>query len=468
MAGSLPMASAVVLLPFYVGYLTTELYGALAIYLALSMLAQILITYSFDTSLYIHYHDFKSNKVKLAEFVSSCFNFMLLLGAGVLGVAALTGNLAFEALFSNPKISFFPYGILSVFTGAFQALFKVNSSLLQSSEQPARFFWSNLINFSLIAILTIVGLILFPNSLTGPVGARAVAALISGLGALLRIYTVYGIRLNYSLLWSTFGFNTYSFIYQLQLWAVNYFDRILMVFFLPLDRVGVYDFAFKCMLVVEFGLNGLFNSFYPKVISQVAGQEKKGTTIEINRYYHGLTAAGVLLVAGCIFLFPVALGFFDIKTGYLDALVFLPFIGMLYLLKPLRLYAALPYSVLKYTKPLPVYYLVVTAVKVGLMIMAIPRFSIYGVIIASAGALIVEILLLFNGSRDRFLFNHVNVYKLIAVPVIFGVVMLLTGWIPSDINQHVLHLGYIGVGFLLLLWVYRNEFRLIDPLRILR
>ena len=468
MAGSLPVASAFVLLPFYIGYLTTELYGALAIYLALSMLAQILVTYSFDTSLYIHYHDFKSDKTKLAEFISSSFNFMLLLGACVLGLAALTGDLAFEALFSNRGISFFPYGILSVLTGAFQALFKVNSSLLQSSEQPVRFFWSNLINFSLIAILTIIGLMLFPNSLTGPVGARAVAALISGTGALMRIYKVYGIRFNYPLLWSTFGFNTHSFIYQLQLWAVNYLDRILMVFFLPLDRVGVYDFAFKCMLVVEFGLNGLFNSFYPKIISKVAEQETKGTSIEINRYYHGLTAASVLLVAGCIFLFPVVLGFFEIKTGYLDALPFLPFIGILYLLKPLRLYASMPYSVLKYTRPLPVYYMVVTAVKVGLMITAIPHYGVYGVIMASMGAQVAEILLLFNGSRNRFLFNNMNGYKLIVVPVIFGIVILLSELILVAINQHILHMFYIAVSTLLLIWVYRNEFRLIDPLRWMR
>ena len=462
------MASAVVLLPFYVGYLSTGLYGALAIYLALSMLAQIVVTYSFDTSLYIHYHDFKSDKARLAEFVSSSFNFMLLLGACVLGITALTGDLAFDALFSGQDISFFPYGVLSVFTGVFQALFKVNSSLLQSSEQPMRFFWSNLVNFSLIAVLTIAGLIIFPDSLTGPVGARAVAALISGGGAWLRISGMYGIRFNYPLLWSTFGFNTYSFIYQLQLWAVNYFDRILMVFFLPLNQVGVYDFAFKCMLVVEFGLNGLFNSFFPKVISQVAEQKTKGTTIEINRYYHGLAAAGMLMVAGCIFAFPVVLGSFEIKTGYLDALVYLPFIGILYLLKPLRLYASMPYSVLKYTRPLPVYYLVVTAVKVGLMIILIPHVGVYGVIVASAFALITEILLLFSGSRNRFAFNHMNGYKLVVVPVIFGLIILLSELVPVALNQQVLHLLYIAAGTLLLLWVYRNEFRLIDPLKLMR
>lgn len=462
------MASAVVLLPFYVAYLSTELFGALAIYLALSMLMQIVVTFSFDTSLYIHYHDFKADKEKLAGFISSCFSFMLLLGVGVAGIAALAGEFVFVNLFTSQGLTFFPYGMLSVITGAFQALFKVNTSLLQSREQPTRFFWSNLTNFSLIAILTIAGLKYFPDSLMGPVGARAVAAIFSGVGALIRIYSEFGVRFNYPLLRSTFGFNIYSFIYQFQLWAVNYFDRILIVFFLPLARVGVYDFAFKCMLVVEFAVNGLFNSFYPKVIAKVAEQEKKGTTIEINRYYHGLTAVGVLLVAGCIFLFPVILGFFEIKSGYQEALMFIPFIGIIYLLKPLRLYVAMPYSVLKYTKPLPVYYLVVTAVKITLMILTIPVFELYGVIIASAGALLVEILLLYFGSHSRFAFNNMNMYKLIGVPVVFGLVILLIESLMLTISQHIIHTVYVAVGLLLLLWIYRNEFRLIDPLRLIR
>jgi O-antigen/teichoic acid export membrane protein len=467
-AGTLPLASAVVLLPFYVAYLSTELFGALAIYLALSMLVQILVTFSFDTSLYVHYHDFKTDDKKLSAFISSCFSFMLLLGAGVAGVAALTGEVVFENLFSSQGLVFFPYGFLSVITGAFQALFKVNTSLLQSREQPTWFFWSNLLNFSLIAVLTIAGLKFFPNSLAGPVGARAVAALISGIGALIRIYSEFGVRFNYPLLRSTFAFNAYSFIYQLQLWAVNYLDRMLMLFFLPLDKVGVYDFAFKCMLVVEFTLNGLFNSFFPKVIGKMAERHPKGTTIEINRYYHGLTAAAVLLVAGCIFMFPIILGFVRVKSGYTDALALMPFIGIIYLLKPLRLYAAMPYSVLKYTRPLPVYYLVVVAVKVLLIFLAVPVWDLYGVVLASAAALVVEILLLFFGSRNRFAFANLNSYKLIILPVIFGAVILLAELLHLPVRLHLLHLVYIVLGLLLLFWVYRKEFRLIDPMRLIR
>src|SRR5690606_12013974 len=82
-AGSLPMASALILLPFYVEHLSTSDFGALSIYFAFSYFVQLLTTYSFDTSLYVHYHEFKKEPLRLASFTSSSFLFMLLIGSGV-------------------------------------------------------------------------------------------------------------------------------------------------------------------------------------------------------------------------------------------------------------------------------------------------------------------------------------------------------------------------------------------------
>src|SRR5688572_23972635 len=79
-AGSLPMASAVILLPFYLEFLSTSDFGSLSIFWAFSAFIQILVTYSFDTSLYVYFHDFKSDREKLSMLVSSVFIFMLILG----------------------------------------------------------------------------------------------------------------------------------------------------------------------------------------------------------------------------------------------------------------------------------------------------------------------------------------------------------------------------------------------------
>src|SRR6187431_2846331 len=108
------MASAIVLIPFYIKYLPTEVYGALAICLAFSAFVQIVVTYSFDSSLYIHYHEFKHIPEKLAAYISSAFIFILALGllAGIF--FSITGPLIFNWLLPGGSFSFYPYGLVSV------------------------------------------------------------------------------------------------------------------------------------------------------------------------------------------------------------------------------------------------------------------------------------------------------------------------------------------------------------------
>ena len=76
------MASAIILLPLYIHHLSTELYGALSVYMVFTLLVQIVVTFSFDTSVYIHFQELKGDQKKLSAFMSSAFVFMLMIGSG--------------------------------------------------------------------------------------------------------------------------------------------------------------------------------------------------------------------------------------------------------------------------------------------------------------------------------------------------------------------------------------------------
>ena len=248
----------------------------------------------------------------------------------------------------------------SVGAGIFQAIFKVHSNLLQSREKPETFFWSNVVSFSLIAFFIIVGLELYPNSLAGPILGRLVGSIIPCVWALFRIFREFGFHYDFSWLKSSLSFNTYTFIYQMQQWIINQFDRILMLFFLSLSSVGVYDFAIKCLIPVELLMNSLHSSFYPKVVGAVIAQPVKGSSPEINRYYHGLTASLCYLYAGVYWccrglsrhLFPRR----NIMRRLNTFLIWRLFIAS----GRCGYYFSVPYGILKYSKPLPVIYLVVS------------------------------------------------------------------------------------------------------------
>lgn len=464
LAGTLPMGSAILLLPFYIHHLSGELYGALSIYLAISLLVQILVTYSFDTSIYIHYHEYKKDREKLSIFVSSAFIFVLLLGAAVGILFTVAGDLFLSVFVKDKTISFFPYGVSAVGIGIFQAVFKIFSNLVQTREKPEIYMWSNIVMFSLIAMFTIGGLALFPASLIGPMTGRLLASALVSLWALYRIFKEFGFHFDFAWLRSSFSFNNNTFLYQLFQWVINYFDRILMAFFLPLQYVGIYDFGMKCLIVVEVILNSLHNAYYPKVVSTIMEQPEKGSTVVLNRYYYGTTAVVMLLTSGCVLVFPFLVDWLVWKPDYRESIIYLPLIACPYLLKTMRLFFAVPYGILKKVQRLPKVYFVLAITKVALMASIIPYMHIYGVIIASLLTGAVEVFLLRNGIKDVFHFRF-NSWKLIIGPLILMAVMIAGEWlIPSSFIQ-VSHLGFMVICIGLLFWMYRNEFDVILSFR---
>lgn len=451
------MASAIILLPFY-SKLPVEIFGALSIYFSVSLLVQIFVTYSFDSSLYINYHDYKQDPKKLRAFISSAFIFILLLSLIYGLTLAFLGNWIFSSLFKEEEIVFYPFGLLSVATGIFQALLKVNNSLLQTQQKPVLFLWSNVLSFSLIAGLTIAGLFLFPESLWGPIGGKLIASLLSGAWVLSHIFRQFGFHFNWQLLKTTFSFNNTSVIYQLQQWFINYYDRFFLLLFISIASLGVYDLALKCMLAIEIVLTGLNSSFYPKVLGVVALQKEKHSTIETNRYYHGLTAVAMLLVSASIFVFPIVIEFIFTKPGYKQAIPILPFAAAIYLFRSMRLFVAFPYTALKYSRPLPIYYLIILLVKVGAMFILVKRFGIYGAIASTWISYLAEIVILYWGVKDKFVFK-INTPKMIIAPLILAMLIMVMEPLLGVDYPYGVHGFYVLVALAMLGWVYRLEIK---------
>jgi O-antigen/teichoic acid export membrane protein len=320
---------------------------------------------------------------------------------------------------------------------------------------------NNLISFSLIAGLTIVGLYLFPDNLIGPIGGRLLAAVISGGWVLGMIYYQFGFHFNFKLIKSTFGFAHPSLIYQIMQWFNNSYDRVVLSNFLPLAQVGMYDLAAKCLTAIELTLSGFYNSFFPKVVGIVALQTEKKTSTEINRYFNGLTAVTILLVCFSILLFPPVIRLISLKPGFLSAIEWIPFIAVTYLLRSLRYYLAMPYGTTKYSKPLPFFYVIIAAAKITGMVVLIPRYGIMGLIIATWIGYMVEALILYFGIKNRFEINF-NVYKLIIAPLILGVIIIIVEPLFGKKFEVASHLVYLVIGGFVLTVAYRNELKVFD------
>ena len=456
------MASALILLPFYIHHLSTEVYGALNIYMAFTLLVQIIVTFSFDTSVYIHFHEFKNEPKKLSLFISSAFIFMLLTGLVAAVIAIGIGDMIFKLVLPENNISFYPYGLASVGAGAFQALLKVHSSLTQSREKPQIFFWSNVLSFTMIASFTLIGLELFPNSLMGPIMGRFFAALISGAWVLTRIFREFGFQFDFTWLRSSFSFNAYTLLYQILQWVINYFDRIVMLLVLTLSDIGVYVFATNCLIALDLLMNGLHSSFYPKVVSAVMAQPQKHSTPDINKFYHGLIAIIMLSVCLGILVLPWLIETFVLKPAYQETIPYLPFLATIYFFRTIRLFFTMPYGILKYTKPLPIVYVIVAGLKIVLMIVLMPSLKIYGVIVAGLVSSALEVVLLRSSIKDMFTFRF-NFFKIVGAPMILFLLIIMLEPLIGFGQPYLIHFIYLFSCGGLLWWAYRNEIRLINP-----
>ena len=91
------------------------------------------------------------------------------------------------------------------------------------------------------------------------------------------------------------------------------------------------------------------------------------------------------MLCACIgvLLLPWAIETFVWKPAYHETIPYIPYLATIYFFRTMRLFFTAPYGILKYTKPLPLIYVVIASIKIVLMLLLMPVLHIYGVIIAS-------------------------------------------------------------------------------------
>jgi O-antigen/teichoic acid export membrane protein len=234
-----------------------------------------------------------------------------------------------------------------------------------------------------------------------------------------------------------------------------------MLFYLPLSSIGIYDFAIRSLVGVELVMNGLHTAIIPKVIKLVSVKEPKGTSVEINRYYHGFIAVIMIVVCGAIWLIPVAIEWLSEylkRPAYILSTSIVPYIAVLYIGRSVRLFFGIPYSILKHTKPLPVIYMVVSIVKIGGMVLLIKDLGLMGVILSTAASILVEILMLYYMSNKRFDFKF-NAFKIVIAPVILIVIVFISESALLHDYAGLRHFIYCVLCAMMLLFVYRVELK---------
>jgi O-antigen/teichoic acid export membrane protein len=155
------------------------------------------------------------------------------------------------------------------------------------------------------------------------------------------------------------------------------------------------------------------------------------------------------------------------KSGYAQSLQYLPYIAVIYILKTMRLYFVIPYSVLKKMQRLTVLNFFTSLLKVGLMIWMISKWQLFGVIISSLLVHAVEVVLLWYYLRNDYEMRF-NVFKLMIAPVMLLLIVMFAEPLIGLSYPLLTHMGYCVLCAGLLWFAYRNEIRVLDPFKIVK
>ncbi len=454
--GSLPLASSFILLPFYTNYLSTSDYGLLALYLSISLLVQILVNFALDTTIGIHYFEFRDDQAKLRSFIGTIAGLLLVVGLLFALLSAGIGNIFFSKIFPNNDLKFYPYGFLAVLTGIFNSYFKTYINLLINQERPARYFWMNITIFALTIILTLAGLYFYPHSLIGPLGARFVAGLLIFVATIFFFKTEFDISIKVSFLKGLFVFCLPVFLYFIIAWILSFADRFIIKAYMEASDVGIYDFIVKCTLIIDFVLNGLSSAITPKVYKILKEMKLNESTVEMNRYFNGFTIVTLFMVPLLVLIIPVVIPLIVTRKDYYAGF---PFVGILclgFLARALHLMYLIPIYYFKKTARLPVILFLSATLQIGFTIMGIKEFGLMGAVWANFLSRPIQVLFLFLFSRNIFQFRF-NKSKLIYLPLFYIILNLFCYFIFRNEHLVFVSLCQLIIVYAAVVVVFRKE-----------
>ncbi len=456
--GALPYVSGFLLIPWFTAYLTPAQFGVNALFISMMYFIQILSSYGLDMSAGVLYFDYRDDKAKLKRFLGTVFIGLIISGAVVFLMFALGGVRLFDLTFSGGDVlALIPFGLFTIISAVFNGIFKTYSALLINQQRPVRFFWLNISNFLITIAASLTILYLYPYTLYGPIVGRMIPAIVSASICLIMIGAEYGFHWESTNVKRIVNYTTPLLVYALLSWSVNYIDRFIILRFMDDPTyVGIYDFGVKLVLGIELLLLGLVNAVNPKVYSIWKDQNLCGSTIEINRYYNGLTAFVLILIPVFVLLAPLLIPIVIKKEIYYEAFGFLAILAAGYATRVWFYMFMAPLMFFKRTRAMPRVFAISALFEIVAAIVMIKYFGLMGAVWVNFLLKPLQALLLYLESRKIYTYKF-NPWKIIYLPIIFIAVVLISEIFITNQTRLFFHGGELLVSIGLVWVVYRRE-----------
>ncbi len=461
LSSALSTVASFLLLPFYTNthLLDVSDFGALSLYIGLSLLVQVIAGFSIDAYVGVAYHEFKHEPKELKANIASLNGYLIFIGIVITLFVALGGNFFIQHYIENPNPAALRFVIMSTLTGIFNAHFRVYNNLLIHLEKPWRYFWSNILNFVTTVIFSIVILKMYPLTLEGPLWGRLLSCFSIFLLSFYEITYNYGIAFHKRFISPVLKFSIPLIITAVFQWVLSYSDRYIIKPLLFNKEVAVFDLAVRCTLLVGFLLDGLIGAMAAKIyalLREEDGSEKY--TAEINKYYSSFNIVMLVLIPFNILVLPIILPLFISDERYVIAFLYFGIVCAGFLTKSVQNLFIFPMYFFRKTKMFIPINGIAAFIQVALGYFMVKYFKLYGAAYTLNVVKLIQLLLYFYYCGE-LVSKKINKQKLIVLPI----VALVIACIPEPfihsygVQMHLFHLAELVVIFAITYVVYRNE-----------
>ncbi len=458
--GALPMAAGLIILPFYTNYLNDLQFTQVAFYISVSMLLQILFSYSIESYFGIKYTQLHKEPGAQKKFVGTISILLLLIGVTLLIVSALAGNLIFKETF-NPdyQMSFWPFGFWSVLTAFFNSYFKASTNALIYFKKPLLFLTVNFINFIATIGISVGGLFLFPDTIVGPIYGRLLSGVIIFFLAQYIFISNGEFKYEKTFLKDLTAFCTPFVFYVLCGWTLTYVDRYMLQSYITNTDFNTYDLILKCFFGIEFLQNSLSAVIFPKLYEIWSKQDKPETTKESNRYFNVFTAVNITqLILFCIAI-PFVYKLLIHKESFYESEKYIGVIAAGYALRSILNFYLSTILYTKNTKILLKIFGISALFQMVVTYFAIKQFGLMGAIYGGLATKVVQVILSALLTKGIFKYEF-NYAKIILIPFVYIAINILQFTFFKEYNI-LLYGGQLILFTFVFYFIFKNEIKIV-------
>lgn len=461
---ALPLAASVVLLPFYANYLNATNYVALSFYIGISLLFQIIFSFSFEQYYGVIYTEIKHHIEKVKLLNGSMFLYLTLYGGTIILITLFVGEVVLGFIFDeNIPVRFYPYGLLSVLTAFFNALLRVSMITYTYTQQSKIFFFANLTNFFATIIISLSGLLLFPDTLTGPIYGRFLS------GVIVLSFNLWILKNNiiwkyeHSFIREFIRKSWALFAYSIVMWITGNIDRYFLKNYVDVNNLASYDLIMKCFIGIEFIQSGLSLAIISHVFNVWKKENKVSFTYRANRYFNMFIASITFFITLFVFVLPHFIQSVITNTEYYSAFKWIGIIAISYLLRTIHY----PYHfAFLYSKKTFSFFLINTLailLQVILSYFFIPLYGLLAAIWMNGFTKIITLLMLHFYSNNRIFEIQINYFKWFFIPV-FPILIYSIFFLVYPEQMDIGNVLAIFVFLISIILVYKNEWKYIYSL----